>query len=97
MLLLSLVVLFNAASAARPMENLGRGVVALRASGGVFVSWRLLGLDPSGIGFNLYRKTGSSAAVKVNSAVLTGGTNYLDTAANLGQQNEYYGMKLSSQ
>ncbi|KAK7219904.1 hypothetical protein V2G26_007907 [Clonostachys chloroleuca] len=90
MLLLSLVVLFNAASAARPMENLGRGVVALRASGGVFVSWRLLGLDPSGIGFNLYRKSGSSAAVKVNSAVLTGGTNYLDTAADTGQQNEYY-------
>ena len=39
----------------RYMENLGRGVVAVRKSSGAFVSWRLLGLDPAGIGFNLYR------------------------------------------
>lgn len=40
--------------AQRPMEKLGRGVVAVRAStANVLVSWRLLGLDPSGIGFNI--------------------------------------------
>ena len=43
--------------AQRQMENLGRGVVAVRTGSGAFVSWRLLGLDPSGIGFNLYRST----------------------------------------
>jgi len=30
------------------------------------VSWRLLGLDPSGIGFNLYRSTAGGTAVKLN-------------------------------
>src|SRR5688572_11241097 len=41
-----------ATAAARPMENLGRGVVAVRSSNtNVLVSWRLLGLDPDGIGF----------------------------------------------
>ena len=40
------------------MENLGRGVVALRTSATqVLVSWRVLGTDPSDIAFNLYRST----------------------------------------
>ncbi|KAI7779781.1 hypothetical protein LA080_000378 [Diaporthe eres] len=75
----------------RPMEKLGRGVVAVRASTtNVLVSWRLLGLDPSGIGFNIYRATGSGSASKLNANVLTGGTNYLDTTANLAQTNTYH-------
>ena len=42
----------------RPMEDLGRGVVAVRSSStSVLVSWRLLGLDPSGTGFNVYRSS----------------------------------------
>jgi rhamnogalacturonan endolyase len=44
--------------AQRQMENLGRGVVALhQPDGKVFVSWRLLGTDPDGVAFNLYRKS----------------------------------------
>ena len=75
----------------RRMESLGRGVVAVRASGSsVLVSWRLLGLDPDGIGFNVYRSTGGGAAVRLNGSVITGGTNYLDTSANLGQANSYH-------
>ena len=74
----------------RRMEGLGRGVVAVRTSSTqVLVSWRLLGLDPAGIGFNVYRSTGGGAAVKLNPSVLTGGTNYTDTTANLGQSNAY--------
>jgi rhamnogalacturonan endolyase len=38
------------------MENLGRGVVAVRSTTTeVFVSWRVLGTDPPDTAFNLYR------------------------------------------
>jgi hypothetical protein len=78
------------ATAQRPMENLGRGVVAVRSSNTeVFVSWRLLGLDPDNIAFNLYRAAGSGSPVRLNSAALTGGTNFVDRTANLGQRNTY--------
>ncbi|MFJ4623859.1 hypothetical protein [Streptomyces sp. NPDC088812] len=44
------------------MERLGRGVVAVRSGeSAVFVSWRLLALDPQGIGFNVYRSTGGGS------------------------------------
>ncbi|GAB2608822.1 rhamnogalacturonan lyase [Streptomyces capparidis] len=79
-----------AAAAARPMENLGRGVVAVRSSStSVLVSWRLLGLDPDGIGFNVYRSTAGGQEVKLNSAVLTGGTNFTDSTADLTRSNTY--------
>lgn len=76
--------------AARPMENLGRGVVAVRSGNtAVLVSWRLLGLDPDGIGFNVYRSTAGGQEVKLNSAVLTGGTNFTDSTADLTRSNSY--------
>ncbi len=79
------------ANAARQMENLGRGVVAIRTgTSSVFLSWRLLGLDPAGIGFNVYRSANGGAAVKLNGSVLTAGCNYNDTTANLAQANAYY-------
>lgn len=77
-------------AAARPMENLGRGVVAVRSSNtSVLVSWRLLGLDPDGIGFNVYRSTAGGPEVKLNSGVLTGGTNFADSTADLTRSNSY--------
>ncbi|KAH8588445.1 FG-GAP repeat family protein [Bisporella sp. PMI_857] len=73
------------------MENLGRGVVAVRSSStNVLVSWRLLGLDPNDIGFNIYRAVGSGVASKLNANVLTAGTNFVDSTANLGQANTYH-------
>ncbi|RKN12495.1 hypothetical protein D7319_00565 [Streptomyces radicis] len=79
-----------AAQAARPMENLGRGVVAVRSSDTeVLVSWRLLGLDPEGIGFHVYRSTGGGDWTRINDEVLTGGTNIVDSTADLGQDNAY--------
>ncbi|GAB2880910.1 rhamnogalacturonan lyase family protein [Streptomyces mayteni] len=79
------------ALAPRAMENLGRGVVAVRSNATqVLVSWRLLGLDPQGIGFNVYRSTAGGAAVRLNSAVLTGGTNYVDATADLTRSNSYH-------
>ncbi|GAA4971991.1 hypothetical protein HD597_007155 [Nonomuraea thailandensis] len=80
-----------AAVAARPMENLDRGVVAVRRSATeVLVTWRLLGLDPDGIAFNVYRSTAGGAAVKLNTDPLTGGTNFVDATADLTRRNSYY-------
>jgi len=79
------------AHAQRNMESLGRGVVAVRSSSTqVFVSWRLLGLDPAGIGFNVYRSASAGAPEKLNDSVLTGGTNFTDSSANLSQPNTYH-------
>ncbi|WP_188495857.1 rhamnogalacturonan lyase family protein, partial [Flavobacterium palustre] len=58
----------------KQMEFLNRGVVALRKSSSqVFISWRLLGNDPSGIAFNIYRD-----GVKLNTTPITNSTNFLD-------------------
>ena len=72
------------------MENLGRGVVAIRSENNkVFVSWRSLALDDSGMGFNVYRRT-DGKVTKLNSSVITGGTNFTDTTADLSKNNEYF-------
>ena len=65
-LLLALCLCLTASTfAQRQMENLSRGVVAIRQADGVFVSWRLLGTEPMDLGFNVYRQTGSQKAVKL--------------------------------
>ena len=53
------------AFAQRQMENLSRGVVAIRQDDGVFVSWRLLGTEPTDLGFNVYRQAEGQKAVKL--------------------------------
>ena len=80
----------TAAPAQYVAENLGRGLIAIRASETtVYLGWRLLGTDPSDIAFNVYRATGSSAPVKLNSLPLTSATNLVDAAADLAQVNTY--------
>jgi autotransporter-associated beta strand protein len=73
------------------MENLGRGVVAVRRSNAeVYIGWRLLGTEyPTDIGFNLYRKTGAGAVVKLNSAPLTQTTDFTDTPGSFTQPLTY--------
>ncbi|MDR3339852.1 MAG: InlB B-repeat-containing protein [Candidatus Symbiothrix sp.] len=39
----------------RQIEKLSRGLVAVPSGSNVFLSWRLLGTDPDGIEFNLYK------------------------------------------
>jgi rhamnogalacturonan endolyase len=69
----------------RQMESLDRGIVAVRTSPeNVFISWRLLGTDPAGIGFNLYRGN-----KKLNSKPLTQSTCYTDKFSG----NETYSVK----
>ena len=39
----------------KQVERLDRGLVAVQAGEGVFLSWRLLGTEPAGVRFNVYR------------------------------------------
>ncbi|MFG3342917.1 carbohydrate-binding protein [Glycomyces sp. NPDC048151] len=59
------------------MEDLGRGVTVVPASGGNLVSWRLLGTDSSNTAFNVYRN-----GTLLNASPITGATNYLDTGGS---------------
>ncbi|RYE07260.1 MAG: rhamnogalacturonan lyase, partial [Sphingobacteriaceae bacterium] len=73
------------------MENLNRGVIAMRKStDSVFVSWRMLGTEPQNIAFNLYRKTGNASAVKINPKPITESTNFEDAKADFSQSNTYF-------
>jgi rhamnogalacturonan endolyase len=75
----------------RQMENLGRGVVALRQDDGrIWVGWRLLGTDPDAMAFNVYRSSGSDAPVKLNDRPLTGPTDWMDATADLACRNAYF-------
>jgi rhamnogalacturonan endolyase len=78
------------ACADRFMEDLGRGVVAVRQSDGkVYVGWRLLGNDPEGIAFNLYRAIGDGQPVKLNAEPITRSTDFVDASADLSKPNAY--------
>jgi rhamnogalacturonan endolyase len=73
------------------MEKIDRSLVAVRRNTTeVYIGWRLLGTDPSTVGFNLYRSTGGADAVKLNNDPITITTDYLDTAADLAQSNAYF-------
>ena len=77
------------AMAQRQMENLTRGIVAVRQPGGVYVSWRLFGTDPEGIAFNLYRLSSDGSSTKINETPITGATNYTDRDADVDQAAQY--------
>lgn len=76
------------AAAAGPMgENLDRGVIAMKTSSGVFVSWRSLTADAKDLTFDVYRD-----GVKVNTEPITAGTNFSDPA---GTTTSKYQIKAS--
>lgn len=64
------------AAEARQIEALDRGLVAVKTTDGVYLSWRLLGTDDYTIGFNVYRN-GTKIA-----GPITDSTNYLDESGN---------------
>ncbi|OAM89067.1 hypothetical protein AW736_15070, partial [Termitidicoccus mucosus] len=68
------------AVAQRQMEQLGRGLIAVRKSDTeVYVGWRMLGSDPEDIAFNLYRQLGAAGTPKkINTAPITATTDYSD-------------------
>src|SRR5690625_656851 len=57
----------------RQMEYLDRGVVAVKINEGVFVSWRLLGIEDDAITVDVYRD-----GKQVNDKPIVNSTNYLD-------------------
>ncbi|GIM95383.1 cellulose binding domain-containing protein [Paractinoplanes toevensis] len=63
----------------KQVEKLDRGVISVHSGSGNLVSWRLLGTDPSGVAFNVYRGT-----TKLTASPLTASTNYLDAGAAAG-------------
>jgi rhamnogalacturonan endolyase len=76
---------------ARQMEDLDRGVIALRrATNQVYVGWRMLGTDPTSVAFNLYRSTNGTRVVKLNSSPITQTTDYVDSTATMSVPNTYF-------
>lgn len=64
----------------RYMENLNRGLIAVRVSATqVFLSWRLLGTEPEVTTFNVYRD-----GKKINTTPLAITTNFIDNSENTG-------------
>lgn len=75
-----------AVHAQREMEALDRGLVAVRQEDGkVFTSWRLLGTDPEGVSFHLYRVTGGKEE-RVNDKPLAGATCRIDESADSAEE-----------
>jgi len=72
----------SSTSYSRQMESLDRGLVAVKTSSGVFLSWRLLGTESYSTKFNVYRD-----GVKIASNI-SDSTNYLD--ANGSSSSNYY-------
>ncbi len=78
-------------TAQRQMENLDRGVVAIRKSNdSVYIGWRLLGTEPDGIAFNLYRQSGKEKPVRLNKKSITETTDYEDSNVNWKNDNSYF-------
>ncbi len=88
--LLSLLLCLSPLLAARQMEALDRGLIALPVSAGnVFLSWRLLGNEPRDTRFNVYRSLDGAAPQLLNAEPLSAGTCYTDTGADLTRVSEY--------
>lgn len=75
--------------AQRQMEYLKRGIVAIPADFGVFVSWRLLGTEAQDTHFDLYR-TENNSTKKLNEKPLSNETNFLDKTAEKGKNYTYF-------
>lgn len=88
----TLILVAVAVRAANPrqMENLTRGVVAVKQRDGVFVSWRLFATDPGDVAFNLYRIASGGDAVRVNESPIAHATNHTDGEADLTEPLEYF-------
>ncbi|RZJ31410.1 MAG: hypothetical protein EOO18_10840, partial [Chryseobacterium sp.] len=76
-------------SAQRQMEYLKRGIVAIPADSGVFVSWRLLGSEAQNTHFDLYR-TENNQTKKLNEKPLSNETNFLDKTADKAKNYTYF-------
>jgi rhamnogalacturonan endolyase len=70
----------------QPSDKLGRGLVALPAEGGVYLSWRLLAQDPEAVAFHVSRRAGANGRFqRITATPLTHVTNYQDEQAPPGE------------
>lgn len=75
----------------RQMEDLNRGLVAVRTSeNSSFISWRLLEKDDYDTPFYLYRQYGNGRAELITDEPLTEGTCYEDENVDFSKQVTYY-------
>lgn len=80
----------------RYMETLTRGVVVAKTgSDKAFVSWRLLETDAKDVTFNVYRKTGKTTKVKINSKPIVKATCFEDSNVDFGQDNSWIVMPIA--
>ena len=88
---LTLLVTANQIMSQRQMENLGRGVIAIRnANDSVYIGWRLFGTEPDDITFNLYRKSGNEKPVRLNQTPISESTNFQDGKLDFTVDNSYF-------
>nr|WP_314492671.1 rhamnogalacturonan lyase [uncultured Chryseobacterium sp.] len=85
----SAIFLSQVFSAQRQMEYLKRGIVAMPADSGVFVSWRLLGTEAQDTHFDIYR-TENNSSKKLNGKPLFNETNFLDKTADKTKNYTYF-------
>ncbi|AVR45639.1 hypothetical protein C7S20_10385 [Christiangramia fulva] len=86
----------NYLMAQRQMEDLDRGLIAIKKENGdVFVSWRFFATDPDGLTFNIYRKPSDGTAIKLNKKPLDGATNFTDSTAEASVENTWYVTSIS--
>ena len=75
---------------ARQVESLDRGVVAVyQGYGKVYVGWRMLGLDPANVAFNVYRSVDGAVPFKLNAQPVTQTTDYVDYNVDTTRPNTY--------
>ncbi len=90
-LLAFLLVTVSLASAQRQMENLDRGVVALRtATDSVYIGWRMLGTESEDISFNVYQQAGNKKPVKINKNPVIESTNFVAGSINFAKDNAWF-------
>jgi rhamnogalacturonan endolyase len=84
------LVLTSSVLAQPQLEQLDRGLVALRqGDGSVFLSWRLLGTEPADTAFHIFRAVGSGQAEQLTAEPLTQGTWFVDTRPVGGAEVRY--------
>jgi len=74
----------------REEERLDRGLVAMPAMNGVYLSWRLFKGDFPGLAFNVYRSVDGGAGVKINEAPVEKTTDFLDATAPGDKDKQYW-------
>jgi len=75
---IAVATLFSTVYGQRQMENLDRGLVAVKVTNGVFISWRIAATEFSNVGYNLYR-----SGTKIASISSTEASNYTDLSGTL--------------